>query len=107
MEFDFQSTIRVRNNGTAPASWWFVTVPQNISDTIKQEVFWYISKGAQPRKWRWSVRVQVMVGFIKRETSIFPDKKSGCYLLPIKSEIRKELHIKEEWCQLHITLTLI
>jgi hypothetical protein len=41
------------------------------------------------------VKVQVMVGFIIRETSIFPDKKSGSYLLPIKASIRKELHIEE------------
>ena len=100
MEYIFQASIRIWNNGTAPASWWFITVPQNISNKIKEET------ASQPRKWRWSVKVQVMIGFIKRETSIFPDKKSWCYLLPIKADIRKELHIAE-WSKLSTTLTLI
>jgi len=106
MEYSFQSIIRIWNNGTAPASWWFITVPQDISDKIKEENVWYISKGVQTRKWRWSIKVEATIGYIKRETSIFPDKKSGCYLLPLKLNIRKELQI-EEWSQLYITLTLI
>ena len=89
MDFSFQSSIRIRNNGTASASWWFITISQDISDSIKKENFW------KPRKWRWSIRVETTIGYLKRETSIFPDKKSGSYLLPIKASIRKELHIKE------------
>ena len=41
------------------------------------------------------MKVQVMVGYITRDTSIFPDNKSECYLLPIKVNIRKELQLKE------------
>ena len=106
MDFSFQSIIRLRNNGTAPASWWFITVPQDISNKIKEENIWYISKGAQTRKWRWSIKVEATIGYIKRETSIFPDKKSGCYLLPIKASIRKELHIEKNM-KINVSLTLL
>ena len=99
MEYIFQENIRVRNNGTAPASWWFITIPKDISNDIKDFSL------EKPRRWWWSIKVKVMIGFIKRETSIFPDKKSWCYLLPIKATIRKELQIKE-WAKLYITITI-
>lgn len=35
-----------------------------------------------------SIRVAVTIGKSKWQTSIFPDKQSGCYLLPIKKQIR-------------------
>jgi hypothetical protein len=100
MEYSFQSPIRIRNNGIAPASWWFVTVPEEISNNIKK------APTSTSCKWRWIVKVKAMIGYLTRETSIFPDKKSGCYLLPIKASIRKELHIQEHM-NINISLTLI
>lgn len=35
-----------------------------------------------------SIRVTATIGKLKWETSIFPDKQSGSYLLPIKKQIR-------------------
>ena len=35
-----------------------------------------------------SIRVAATIGKSKWNTSIFPDKQSGCYLLPIKKQIR-------------------
>jgi len=32
---------------------------------------------------------------VKRETSIFPESKAGCYILPIKKEVRQELTLHE------------
>ena len=40
-----------------------------------------------------SVRVKVTLGKTKWDTSIFPDKKSGTYLLPIKAEVRIKEHV--------------
>gem|GEM_PF-6245184 len=37
--------------------------------------------------------MKVRIGFYTRETSIFPDKETGKYLLPLKKEVRKELKI--------------
>ncbi|MCA9324424.1 DUF1905 domain-containing protein [Candidatus Saccharibacteria bacterium] len=67
----------------AATSWYFLTVPQNISDEIKD-----ISSGL-PRKGFGSVRVKVTIGNSVWDASIFPDSKSSCYLLPVKATVRK------------------
>lgn len=100
MEYTFQASVRIRNNGKAPASWHFVTLPNDVADSIKKQIVW------QKRLWFGSIKTQATIWYFRRETSIFPDKKSCSYLLCIKKDIRKELHI-EEWSSLHITLILL
>ena len=65
------------------AGWHFVTIPQDISDDIKNQF------GDMKRGWG-SLPVNVTIGKTTWKTSIFPDKKSGGYLLPIKAEVRKK-----------------
>jgi hypothetical protein len=69
------------------ANWHFVTLPKKQSDTIKERF------GIFKRGWG-SVPVTVTVGKTMWQTSIFPDKKAGAYLLPLKSEIRKKESIR-------------
>jgi hypothetical protein len=88
MSLTFTSTVRLRSNNEKPGSWHFVTLPWETATEIKKLT------ASLPRKGRWSVRVQARIGFVKRTTSIFPDKKSWSYLLPIKADVRKELHIE-------------
>lgn len=71
------------------AGWHFVSVPQKESKEIKDK-----QKG-KPRKGWGSVPVIVTLGKSTWATSIFPDKKSGSYLLPLKAEVRKKEKIKE------------
>ena len=40
--------------------------------------------------------VIVTIGKTSWKTSIFPDKKSATYLLPLKAEIRKKENIKDK-----------
>jgi hypothetical protein len=40
-----------------------------------------------------SVPVTVTIGTTTWKTSIFPDKESGGYLLPLKADVRKKEHI--------------
>jgi hypothetical protein len=87
LQVEFLAKIRLRKSSEAPASWHFITVEKNISQQIKQRA------DTQPRKGRWSVKVEVRIGFFTRKTSIFPDKTSWCYLLPIKKEVRTALQI--------------
>ncbi|HYC79774.1 MAG TPA: DUF1905 domain-containing protein [Candidatus Binatia bacterium] len=68
------------------ASWHFITLPKKESEQIR--VYYNDLK----RGWG-SLPVQVTVGKAKWKTSIFPDKKIGAYLLPIKSEVRKQAGI--------------
>ncbi len=69
------------------AGWHFISIPKDISIDIKNK-FNKIKRG-----WG-SLPVFVVAGKTSWKTSIFPDKKSGLYLLPLKSEIRKKEGIK-------------
>ncbi len=70
------------------AGWHFISIPKEQSEEIKKN-FGSTSKG-----WG-SLPVTVTVGKTTWKTSIFPDKKLGCYLLPLKAIIRKKEGIFE------------
>ena len=61
--------------------WHFVSLPPEISMDITD-----ISTGI--RRGFGSVRVAVTVGSTSWRTSIFPDSKTGVYLLPVKKAVR-------------------
>jgi hypothetical protein len=61
-------------------SWYFVTVPEDVSDEITD-----LTEGR--RKGFGSVRVTVTVGGTTWQTSVFPTK-TGTYVLPIKKPVR-------------------
>jgi len=62
-------------------AWCFISVPKEYYEDIK-----LISSPL--KKGFGSVRVEVTVGKSTWRTSIFPDAKSGTYLLPIKKALR-------------------
>ena len=64
------------------AAWRFLLLPKKEGKEIK-ETF-----GKNAVGWG-SIRVTATVGKTAWKTSIFPDKKSGTYLLPLKAKIRK------------------
>jgi hypothetical protein len=68
------------------AGWYFISVPKKQGEKIKER---FKSKA---RGWG-SLPVIVAIGKTKWKTSIFPDKKSGTYLLPLKAEVRKKEEI--------------
>jgi hypothetical protein len=61
--------------------WYFVSLPPGISADIAD-----ITAGI--RRGFGSVRVAVTVGATSWRTSIFPDSKTGAYLLPVKTAVR-------------------
>ena len=65
------------------AGWHFVTLPKGITKDI--DFFFAHAK----RGWG-SLPVEVTLGNTSWKTSIFPDKKIGSYLLPLKAEVRKK-----------------
>jgi hypothetical protein len=65
------------------AGWHFVTLPKKQGAEIKT-LFGKMAKG-----WG-SLPVTVTLGKTSWKTSIFPDKRSGSYLLPLKAEVRKK-----------------
>lgn len=64
------------------AAWHFVSVPKLESSKIKEK----FGKG---RRGFGSIPVAVKLGKTTWRTSIFPDAKSGQYLLPIKASVRQ------------------
>lgn len=65
------------------AGWHFAAVPKKESEEIKKKF------GSMQRGWG-SLPVAVTIGDTSWKTSIFPDKKSGVYLLPLKAAVRKK-----------------
>lgn len=69
-----------------PTAWHFVSLPKKISLAITDRY--------KKHKKGWgSLPVEVTFQKVSWNTSIFPDNKSGEYLLPIKASVRKEAGI--------------
>lgn len=63
--------------------WHFVNIPKSDSIQIRE-------KFGKSRRGFGSLPVEVRTGKMIFKTSIFPDSKSGTYLLPLKAEVRKK-----------------
>lgn len=70
------------------AAWRFLSVPIKEGKMIK-ETF-----GKHARGWG-SLPISITIGKTTWNTSIFPDKKSGSYLLPVKAKVRDAENIKD------------
>lgn len=80
------------------AGWHFLTVPKKESTEIKENF------GKNAKGWG-SLPVLITLGKTSWETSIFPDKKSGSYLLPLKAAVRKKEDVmSDDIVQFTITL---
>lgn len=74
-------------SATAPAAWFFVTITGDVADGIR-----IAALGGQwlnGRKGFGSARVDVTIGETSWQTSVFPHKESGGWLLPVKAAVRK------------------
>lgn len=71
------------------AGWHFITLPKKTADEIN---FYFVHT---KRGWG-SLPVLATIGQTTWKTSIFPDKKIGSYLLPLKAEVRKKESIHAE-----------
>lgn len=71
-----------------PAAWHFITLPKKQGAEIR-DIFGRSGHGFG------SLPVTVTIGKTSWKTSIFPEKKSGSYLLPLKAEVRKSEGLSE------------
>ena len=62
------------------AAWHFVTLPHEIADEIEART------AGRPFR---TVPVTVTIGRSSWDTSLFADRKSASYLLPVKAEVRR------------------
>ena len=68
------------------AGWYFLSLPKEEAAKIKEKYH------AKKRGWG-SLPVKITIGKTTWTTSIFPDKKSETYVLPLKAEVRKKEEI--------------
>ena len=66
----------------AQGAWHFAYVDKKQSEDIRKHY-------AGPRRGFGAVRVRVRIGKTVWETSIFPDSRSGVYILPLKAKVRR------------------
>jgi hypothetical protein len=72
----------------APASWHFLTIDGESAEAIRATALMRRLEGGQRRGWG-SIRVTATIGDTSWQTSVFPSKDSGGYLLPVKAAVRK------------------
>ena len=66
--------------GEAP--WVFITLPAEDAEELRERVPQRAGFG--------SVKVNAVIGESRWQTSVFPDKGSGSFLLPVKRAIREQ-----------------
>lgn len=70
-------------------AWRFLAIPEKQGKEIKK-LFGRFAVGYG------SIGVEATIGKTIWKTSIFPDKKSGSYLLPLKADVRKAENITDD-----------
>lgn len=70
------------------SAWHFVSLPEEIADEVDEQVQGH-SRGFG------SVPVEVRGTGVAWRTSLFPDRKSGTFILPLKKQIRQQLDCAE------------
>jgi hypothetical protein len=79
------------------AAWYFITLPLELADDIRAT--------SEPAGFG-SVRVEVTIGSTTWRTSVFPDKGSGSFVLPVKAQVRAREHL-DDGTTARVTLTVV
>lgn len=66
------------------SAWRFARVPEDISIKIRKHM------AGKPKRGWGAVYVDAKVGRTTWRTSVFPDRRSSIYLLPLKKSVRYE-----------------
>lgn len=83
IRYDFSATPwQYSGKGT----WIFVTLPEDLSKEIRDNLKW------QEEGWG-RLKAKTKIGQTEWDTAIWFDTKNKCYLLPLKSDVRKKENI--------------
>lgn len=82
--------------GDQPGSWRFARVPIDVADELRMG----------ERNGFGSVRVHASVGDTTWATSVFPEKVTGSFILPVKKSVRLAEGIRD-WDVVAITLEAV
>jgi hypothetical protein len=75
-----------RWKGDAPAAWYFITLPPEAAAQVR-----FVSGKA---KVFGSIRIIAQIGSTRWKTSLFPDKTTGSFLLPVKAAVRQSENLE-------------
>jgi hypothetical protein len=77
----------------APAAWFFLTIAGEAADGIRIAAIG--GQWLDGRRGFGSAKVQAAIGDTRWNTSVFPHKESGGWLLPVKAAVRKAENLAE------------
>jgi hypothetical protein len=87
---------KAKDGSPSSTAWHFITITGDVADAVRA--------AAPGRSAAWgSVYVSVGIGNTRWQTSLFPSKEAGGWLLPVKAAVRKAEKIAEGD---EVTLTL-
>ena len=78
MSWTFESEV-FSWDGDQPGSWRFARVPIDVGDELRMS----------ERKGFGSVKVRATIGGTSWETSVFPEKATDSFVLPVKKSVRQ------------------
>lgn len=84
MRYDFETEVWLYT--ATKAAWHFVSLPVEFSEGIRG------LRGPKAPGWG-SVRVTATIGGTTWRTSIFPDTRTGAFILPLKGDVRRREHV--------------
>jgi Domain of unknown function (DUF1905) len=76
--YAFIATPRLHSD--MPGAWYFLTLPLDAADEIR---------ATNERRGFGSVRVHAAIGDSQWDTSVFPDARTGSFVLPVKAAVRR------------------
>lgn len=85
---EITATLWIWSSGEAPASWHFLTISGAAAEAMRATALMRRLEGGQRRGWG-AIRVTASIGDTVWQTSVFPAKENGDYLLPVKAAVRK------------------
>lgn len=82
------ATLWLWTSANTPASWHFLTIEGDAAEAINSLALMRRLEFGKKRGWG-SMKVSATIRGTTWQTSIFPDKSSGGWLLPVKAAVRK------------------
>jgi hypothetical protein len=82
------ATLWIWTTDKAPASWHFLTLDGEVAEAIHAFALMRRLEFGAKRGWG-SIKVTANIGDTSWQTSIFPAKDVGGWLLPVKAAVRK------------------
>jgi hypothetical protein len=82
------ATLWLWTTDKAPASWHFLTIDGEVAEAIHTTAIMRRLEGERRKGWG-SIKVTATIGETCWDTSIFPAKDVGGWMLPVKAAVRK------------------